>query len=110
MAAPFSTSIELRHLRYFVSAAEHGSFRKAGWPLRSRNRPSAECADLEDEIGVSLFIRHSSGVNLTLAGQRFLNRTRPPLIKSERQPCKRLRSRCEVRPYWRLMPASAAGS
>ncbi|MDR6953409.1 DNA-binding transcriptional LysR family regulator [Ancylobacter sp. 3268] len=30
MAAPSSTSIELRHLRYFLAAAEHGSFRKAG--------------------------------------------------------------------------------
>ncbi len=40
---------------------------------------SRSVRDLEDEIGVSLFIRHSSGVNLTLAGQRFLNRTRQAL-------------------------------
>lgn len=80
MAAPFSTSIELRHLRYFVAAAEHGSFRKAGVALEVKESSiSRSVRDLEDEIGVSLFIRHSSGVNLTLAGQRFLNRTRQAL-------------------------------
>ncbi len=80
MAAPFSTSIELRHLRYFVAAAEHGSFRRAGVALEVKESSiSRSVRDLEDEIGVSLFIRHSSGVNLTLAGQRYLSRTRQAL-------------------------------
>lgn len=80
MAAPFSTSIELRHLRYFVGAAEHGSFRKAGVALEVKESSiSRSVRDLEDEIGVSPFIRHSSGVNLTMAGQRYLDRTRQAL-------------------------------
>lgn len=76
MASPLTPSIELRHLRYFVAAAEHGSFRKAGMALEVKESSiSRSVRDLEDDIGVSLFIRHSSGVNLTLAGQRYLSRT-----------------------------------
>ncbi|MBA4788671.1 LysR family transcriptional regulator [Aquabacter spiritensis] len=80
MVVPLSPSIELRHLRYFAVAAEHGSFRKAGAALDVKESSiSRSIRDLEDEIGVSLFIRHSGGVNLTLAGQRYLSRTRQAL-------------------------------
>ncbi|WP_216279313.1 LysR family transcriptional regulator [Rhodobacter sp. 24-YEA-8] len=49
-------AIELRHLRFFVSAAEHGSFRKAGTALDlSQSAISRGIADLEDQIGASLF-------------------------------------------------------
>lgn len=64
---------ELRHLRYFVAAAEHGSFRKAGVALgRSQSAVSRCIAKLEDEIGASLFHRHTWGVSQTYAAQRFL--------------------------------------
>ncbi|QFR34615.1 LysR family transcriptional regulator [Ancylobacter sp. TS-1] len=80
MSARFPTSIDLRHLRYFIAAAEHGSFRKATTALDVQESAiSRSVGDMEDGIGVSLFIRHPSGVNLTLAGQRFLNRTRQAL-------------------------------
>lgn len=70
-------SIELRHLRYFVAAAEHGSFRKAGVALGLSQSAISRCvADLEDQIGASLFHRHSWGVSPTYAGQRFLARAR----------------------------------
>lgn len=60
MASLLTPSIELRHLRYFVAAAEHGSFRKAGGALEVKESSiSRSVRDLEDEIGVSLFIRHS---------------------------------------------------
>ncbi|MGB3898047.1 MAG: LysR family transcriptional regulator [Mesorhizobium sp.] len=72
-----SKSIELRHLRYFVAAAEYGSFRKAGAALgRSQSAISRCIADLEDQIGASLFHRHTWGVSQTYAGQRFLTRAR----------------------------------
>ncbi|WP_342771502.1 LysR family transcriptional regulator [Pelagibacterium sediminicola] len=70
-------SIELRHLRNFVAAAEHGSFRKTGAALgRSQAAISRSIAHLEDQIGASLFQRHTWGVSLTYAGQRFLRRAR----------------------------------
>lgn len=76
MAKPLD-AIELRHLRYFVAAAEHGSFRKAGTALERSPAAVSRCiADLEDEIGASLFHRHTWGVSLTYAGERFLRRAR----------------------------------
>lgn len=73
-------SIELRHLRYFVAVAEHGSFRKAGAALGiEQSALSRRIRDLEDRIGASLFQRHSGGVRLTFAGQRFLSRARKTL-------------------------------
>ncbi|WP_395697784.1 LysR family transcriptional regulator [Methylocella sp.] len=69
--------IEFRHLRYFIAAAEHGSFRKAGAALGlSQSGVSRSIADLEDQIGASLFHRHTWGVELTFAGKRFLRRSR----------------------------------
>lgn len=69
--------VELRHLRYFVAAVEHGSFRKAGAALGLSQSAISRCiADLEDRIGASLFHRHPWGVSQTYAGQRFLMRAR----------------------------------
>lgn len=70
-------TIEFRHLRHFIATAEHGSFRKAGVALGlSQSAVSRSIADLEDQIGASLFHRHTWGVELTYAGQRFLRRAR----------------------------------
>ncbi|GLK70633.1 LysR family transcriptional regulator [Ancylobacter dichloromethanicus] len=69
--------IELRQLRYFVAAAEFGSFRKAGAALDIQESAiSRRVRDLEDRLGASLFQRHSGGVRLTHAGKRFLQRAR----------------------------------
>lgn len=73
-------TIELRHLRYFVATAEHGSFRKAGAVLGlDHSAVSRRIRDLEDHLGASLFNRHQGGVRLTLAGERFLPRARRAL-------------------------------
>ena len=74
--------IELRHLRYVVAAAEHGSFRRAAVALDiAESSISRRIRDLEDRIGVSLFIRHRSGVRLTDAGSEFLNTARTTLAQ-----------------------------
>ncbi|GEC15803.1 LysR family transcriptional regulator [Nitrobacter winogradskyi] len=70
-------TIELRHLRYFIAAAEHGSFRKAGVARGVQESAiSRRVRDLEDELGASLFNRYNGGVRLTFAGERFLSRAR----------------------------------
>lgn len=72
--------IELRHLRYVIAAAEQSSFRAAARVLSVHESAiSRRVRDLEDEIGVALFIRHRCGVDLTDAGQRFLIRARKAL-------------------------------
>lgn len=69
--------MNLRHLRYFVAAAEHGSFRKASKVLGVQESTiSRQVRDMEDWLGSSVFHRHSSGVSLTVAGQRLLSRAR----------------------------------
>jgi DNA-binding transcriptional LysR family regulator len=66
--------VELRHLRYVVAAAEHGSFRRAARASNVQESAiSRRIRDLEDAIGVSFFVRHHSGVFLTHAGQRFVD-------------------------------------
>lgn len=73
-------SIELRHLRYFVAAVEHGSFRQAGAALGvQQSALSRRIRDLEFYLGAALFHRHAGGVSLTFAGQRFLRRARQVL-------------------------------
>lgn len=77
---PLTPCFGLRHIRYFVVAAEMGSFRKAAAALSVRESAvSRRIRDLEDQIGVSRFHRQSSGVTLTFAGERFLQRARKGL-------------------------------
>jgi len=65
--------IELRHLRYALAASEHRSFRKAAEALRLKQSSlSRRIHQLEDELGVALFVRTSGGVRPTLAGSDLL--------------------------------------
>lgn len=76
--------LELRQIRYFLAAAEHGSFRKAASALEIQESAiSRRIRDLEDELGASLFQRHNGGVCLTLAGQHFVRRARKGLQQIE---------------------------
>lgn len=76
MAEPPDT-IEIRHLRYFIAVAEHGSFRKAGTALGiQQSAISRRIRNFEDRLGASLFHRQPGGVTLTEAGKRFLPRVR----------------------------------
>ncbi len=72
--------IKLHHLRYFVTAAEYGSFRQAGRALGIQESTiSRRIRDLEDQLGASLFHRNASGVRLTIAGQKYLPQARTAL-------------------------------
>jgi LysR family transcriptional regulator, benzoate and cis,cis-muconate-responsive activator of ben and cat genes len=72
--------MELRHLRYFATIAEERSFRRASLRLHVSQPPlSRMIRQLEDEIGVQLFDRTTSGVELTGAGAVFLEDARKAL-------------------------------
>jgi LysR family hca operon transcriptional activator len=70
--------MELRHLRYFVAVAEEGSLTVAAEKRLHTAQPSLsrQLRDLELEVGAELFVRTSRGVELTAAGQAFLDHAR----------------------------------
>lgn len=72
--------MELRHLRYFVAAAEEEHFARASDRLHvSRPAVSQIISDLESELGTPLFERLAHGVRLTAAGHAFLPQVRATL-------------------------------
>ena len=76
-------AMELRHLRYFVTAAEELNISRAAARLRiSQPAVSRQLHDLEEELGVPLFRREKSGLKLTPAGETFLAHARDLLRRS----------------------------
>jgi DNA-binding transcriptional LysR family regulator len=76
--------MELRHLRYFVAIAEERSFTRAAERLWiAQPGLSTQMRRLETELGVQLLERHSRGINLTQAGELFLERARTALAATE---------------------------
>src|ERR1700730_12250574 len=74
--------MELRHLRYFIAAAETGSLTEAAERRLYTSQPSLsrQIRDLESEVGVELLSRSVRGVELTLAGEAFLDHARLALM------------------------------
>ena len=65
--------MELRHLRYFVMAAEEKNISRAAARLNiTQPAVSRQIRDLETELGVPLFARASNGLELTEAGRAAL--------------------------------------
>lgn len=65
--------MELRQLRYFVKAAELSSFSDAAKALNiAQSSLSQQIRQLEDELGVMLFLRGSHSIRLTEAGELLL--------------------------------------
>ena len=76
--------MELRHLRYFVTAAELGSITRAAEKLFIAQPPlSAQLKQLEEEVGVPLLVRLPRGVRLTEAGESFLEDARAILARAQ---------------------------
>ena len=77
--------MELRHLRYFATVAETGSLSQAAEKLFIAQPPlSVQIRQLEEELGVALFVRHPKGVRLTAAGQALLPEARYLLDRAAR--------------------------
>lgn len=76
--------MELRHLRYFAAVASHGSFNRAAEVLNLTQPPlSRQVRDLEEELGVALFIRGTNSVKLTQAGELFYEEAREVLARAD---------------------------
>jgi len=76
--------MELRHLRYFVAIAEERSFTRAAERLWvAQPGLSTQMRRLEAELGVKLFERHTRGVDVTQAGELFLERARVAIASAE---------------------------
>ncbi|HXC37164.1 MAG TPA: LysR substrate-binding domain-containing protein [Candidatus Acidoferrales bacterium] len=72
--------MELRHLRYFVAAAEQENVSRAALKLHvSQPGISRQIHDLEEELGFSLFERSAKALKLTVAGRKFLEEARAVL-------------------------------
>jgi DNA-binding transcriptional LysR family regulator len=76
--------MELRHLRYFVAAAEEENISRAALRLHiSQPAVSRQIRDLEDEISIRLFERSAKALTLTVAGRKFLEEARSVLRHAE---------------------------
>jgi DNA-binding transcriptional LysR family regulator len=76
--------MELRHLRYFVTIAEERSITRAAERLWiAQPGLSTQMRRLEAELGIQLLNRHTRGVELTPAGEVFLERARATLAAAD---------------------------
>lgn len=75
------SSVELRHLRYFVAVVEQRSFRAASQRLHVSQPPlTRQVHQLEEALGVQLLLRKPHGVELTDAGAVFFEEARNILM------------------------------
>jgi DNA-binding transcriptional LysR family regulator len=77
--------MELRHLRYFVAAAEEEHFGRAAKRLATvQPAITRQIRQLEEELGLELFERIGRGVKLTATGRILLQDARRTLAESDR--------------------------
>jgi len=73
----YSTSMDIRHLRYFVAIAEEGTISKAALRLRvAQPALSLQLRKLEAELGSELLHRTARGVSVTASGAKLLTHAR----------------------------------
>lgn len=77
--------MELRHLKYFMAVAETLNFTRAAEKLHTAQPSlSQQIRDLEGTIGTPLFYRTKRKVELTRAGEIFLEEARLTLAQADR--------------------------
>jgi DNA-binding transcriptional LysR family regulator len=75
--------MELRHVRYFLAVAEYLNFSKAAQQLHMAQPPlSRQIRQLEDDLGVALFVRNKRHVQLTKAGTVFVDEARKLVMQA----------------------------
>ncbi len=79
-----ASGVELRHLRYFIAVAKHGSFNRAAHALHlTQPALSRQVKDLEEELAVPLLARGKNTVTLTEAGEQFYEEAREIIARAE---------------------------
>ena len=69
--------MDFRHLRAFIAVAEESSVTKAAARLHISQPPlSRHIRQLEEELGITLFLRHRQGVKLTEEGHSLLEKAK----------------------------------
>jgi LysR family transcriptional regulator, benzoate and cis,cis-muconate-responsive activator of ben and cat genes len=81
-AAP--VAVDLRHFRSFVMVAEEGNIGRAATRMFiTQPALSRQLQQLEEELGIALFVRVPRGVELTEAGRELLDKARAALDAAE---------------------------
>jgi DNA-binding transcriptional LysR family regulator len=77
-------ALDIRLLRYFAVVAEENNMRRAADRLYMSQPPlSRHIRQLEERLGVTLFVRHTKGLTLTAEGLRVLEIIRPLLAQQD---------------------------